>query len=232
MLEGVNLDFGRGITGLVGVNGAGKTTLLSIAAGALKPSDGEVKLKEWDLYSRSARRKGLTHVALMPQRFAYPRNFRVHEFVEYLGYLRGLSWREARTSSTTVLEEVGLTTKSDARISDLSGGMLRRVGLAQALVSKPDVLLLDEPTTGLDPEQRVNIRSLIKNLADSRTVVLSSHLMEDIEALTESIVILHAGRVVFNNSLDSLLETVESKAGENRAESAFLRAISSAGSVS
>jgi ABC-2 type transport system ATP-binding protein len=224
-LSDLSLTLQPGVVALLGINGAGKTTVLSIAGGALKPTVGNVRLEGTNLYGRD-RKKRLTSVAIMPQRLNYPSKFRVREFVTYIGYLRGLSWREAATASEDALEQVGLSGRAGDRLSHLSGGMLRRVALAQALVTQPKVLMLDEPTTGLDPEQRVAIRRLIRNVLPNVIVLLSSHIIEDVESLAERIIILNKGSVVFDGA-PAELDTSASPSANSASviEASFLRLV-------
>jgi ABC-2 type transport system ATP-binding protein len=225
-LAGVSLTISAGVTALVGVNGAGKTTLLSVASGGLRPTSGTVRLDGTDLYDRRARKGVLRRVALMPQDFGYLASFRVHDFITYLGWMRGLSWRTARRSTSAVLEQVGLGARARSRVGELSGGMLRRVALAQAIVGSPDVLLLDEPTTGLDPEQRVIIRALIGEIATDRAVIMSSHLLEDVESLASRVLVLHEGSIRFDGSIAALRALSPFADEPHAAESAFLSLIS------
>lgn len=228
-LDSVDLSVSAGVIALLGVNGAGKTTLLSIAGGALKPSDGSVTYKSKNLYDSRQRRHALPQIAIMPQRLSFPPRFRVWEFVAYIGYLRGMHWPLAEKSSRLVLEEVGLAGRLADKMGSLSGGMLRRVALAQALVASPDILLLDEPTTGLDPEQRANIRKLLGELAPRTLVILSSHLVEDVEMLADQVIVLHDGTIRFVGSVEQLQSTVGPEHMANATEKAFLRLISKRG---
>jgi ABC-type multidrug transport system ATPase subunit len=173
-LDDVSIDLAPGVTGLVGVNGAGKSTMLRILSGGLRPSAGSVSVLGSDLYGKG-RRAALAGTALMPQELRVPREMRAVDVVSYIGWLRGLSSKEAKLRSEQVLEAVGLAERSDTRVSALSGGMVRRLALAQALVAQPRLLLLDEPTTGLDPEQRAAVRRLVADLPDDGIVLVSSH---------------------------------------------------------
>ncbi|MGK5684874.1 ABC transporter ATP-binding protein [Actinoplanes sp. URMC 104] len=221
-LDNVSLTVSSGVLGLVGVNGAGKTTLLSAGGGALKPTTGRVLLDGDDLYASRTRNAALRRVAIMPQKFSFPAGFRTQDFVCYLGYLRGLSWKAARAATAKVLADVQLADKATVRMAQLSGGMLRRVALAQALIAEPDVLILDEPTTGIDPEQRALVRGLIQQVSTDRAVIMSSHIMEDIEAVADRVAVLHGGAVVFDGTLDGLRARAADRSQPADAESAFL----------
>lgn len=194
-LQSLSLSIGDGVTGLVGANGAGKSTLMRISAGALSPSEGTVSVDGMDLYGRSGRADALRHVAWMPQNTTNPRNVSAVDFVSYLTWMRGFSHTEARERSLQALSDVKLGRVAGEKLGRFSGGMVRRVWLAQALAVDPQVLLLDEPSTGLDPRQRA---TMVELLAARRqgSVLLSSHLLEDVTDLADRVVVLDAGRVV------------------------------------
>jgi ABC-2 type transport system ATP-binding protein len=214
-----DLTLEPGVTGLVGVNGAGKSTLLRMLSGAQRPTNGTVTVNGQDLYGRG-RRGQLGQVGYMPQEYALPRDAGVRQSLEYVGWMRGLSVREARAAARATLEKVGLTDVARQRVSKLSGGMLRRLCLAHAIVASPHVVLLDEPTTGLDPEQRAGLRELVEQLPDTAVTLVSSHVMEDIVTLAERVIVLEGGRVLYHGPLQSFCE--EHGGAEASAEAAFL----------
>lgn len=225
-LDVVNLDLADGVVGLVGVNGAGKSTLLGILARVLDHDQGELALEGMNL--ESLPRKDLARqIGFMPQEFSLPYGARVLDSLRYLGWLKGLSDRDAALRSAELLGALGLADRGADRVAALSGGMVRRLALAQALLARPAVLLLDEPTTGLDPEQRVAVREL---LADEQfraaITVVSSHVMEDVESLADRVVLLDAGRVAFAGSL---ADFCRDEAGRmDGAEAAFVRRLAGA----
>jgi len=227
-LTGIDLSLNSGATALVGVNGAGKSTLLRTLAGAQQPAMGLVRVGGLDPYHRRDRRAALSRVALMPQTATFPGNMTVHEVVSFVGWMRGLGSRTAGRRAADVIERVGLAARSADRMKSLSGGMARRVALAQALVSTPDVLLLDEPSTGLDPEQRRAMVLLIKDL--DATVLFSSHIIEDVLDVAERVVVLESGRVIFDDALTALAAAGAAAGrggpGASDLEAGFLRVVS------
>lgn len=199
-LADVDVTLPAGTTGLLGVNGAGKTTLLKIMAGALRPSEGDASLEGRSLYGPE-RRGVLGRVGYMPQDFRVPDKTKVRDVLVYLGWMRGMSRARASEAAGEMLEAVGLTAQADSRMNALSGGMRRRVGFAQSLIADPEVLLLDEPTTGLDPEQRAGVRDIVAAQSQRSTTVISSHLIEDVSMLANHLVVLEQGRVLFDGPM-------------------------------
>ncbi|WP_135830052.1 ABC transporter ATP-binding protein [Halorussus halobius] len=202
----VTLELGEGIHGLLGPNGAGKSTLLGILSTVMKPTAGAAYWNGTDIVeSPDAVRSVLGY---LPQDFgAYP-NLTLEEFLEYVGALRGL---DAETTSARIDEMLALTNLvhvRDRKIKTFSGGMRQRVGIAQALLNDPDLLVVDEPTVGLDPEERVRLRSALTNTASDRVVVLSTHIVPDVEATANEIAILDDGRVVAHESVETLVDRV------------------------
>lgn len=219
-LSSVSVDLTDGVCALVGVNGAGKTTLLTAASGGLRPTGGTIAVDGHDIYSRSTRRHALGKVALMPQIATFPGNMTVREVVEYLTWMRGARARDARLAAEDAISRVLLTDRATKRISTLSGGMVRRVCLAQAIAAGSDVLLLDEPSTGLDPEQRRVMVELLGHL--SGTVLLSSHVMEDVTDLAERVLVLDAGELVFDGTVADLEALAPATDQRRAAEAGFL----------
>jgi ABC-2 type transport system ATP-binding protein len=200
-LRGVDLDLGPGICGLLGPNGAGKTTLLRILATASAPTSGTVHLGGLDPADQADRLAIRRSLGYVPQELGLYGSFSVFDFVDYLAVLKEHLDPERRHDEVRrVLDEVGLGDERSRRIRKLSGGMRRRVVLAQALLGDPALLVLDEPTVGLDPEQRLRFRELVSRHADRRCVVLSTHLTEDVEALCDRVVVLDRGEVTFSGA--------------------------------
>ncbi len=203
-LDGVDLTIGRGLFGLLGPNGAGKSTLMRIICTLLVPSAGRVTVRGHDVVrDRAAIRRRLGY---LPQEFGAWRLYRVEEALDVLARLSGVtpkSRRRARVAA--VLEAVGLTDVARRKVKKLSGGMLRRLGVAQALVHEPEIIVVDEPTVGLDPEERIRFRELMAGLARERTIILSTHIVADIGAGCRDVALLDAGRLVFRGSPEQLL---------------------------
>lgn len=220
-----DLSLSPGVTGLVGVNGAGKSTLMRALSGAQRPAAGQVRADGTDLYGRG-RRSVLGRIGYMPQEYTLPRDVSVRTSMEYVAWLRGVPRRTVREAAGRALAGVGLADRAGKRVSSLSGGMLRRLSLAQALVAEPDFLLLDEPTTGLDPEQRSVLRNLVDELPGSAVTLLSSHVMEDIVSLAEHLIVLEDGRILYHGPLDAFRD--EHGGPDRSAEQAFLALLTQA----
>lgn len=198
-LDDVSFSFGAGVTGLLGPNGAGKTTLLRVLATAIAPDAGHVSVFGADPSGAVGRLAARRRLGYMPQEPGFHPNFTTCEFVDYVAILKELGDRRQRHDLVRqALVEVGLAEARGKRIKALSGGMRRRVALAAAIVGQPDLLILDEPTVGLDPEQRLRFRELIAELGERCTVLLSTHQTEDVMSLCRRVVVLHTGRVRFD----------------------------------
>ena len=211
-LAGVTLDVGDGITGLLGPNGAGKTTLLRIVATVLAADRGRLRVLGGDPGDPQERLEIRRRLGYVPQEPGFYRNFSAFEFVDYVAILKEMTERRARHDEVRrVLELVDLAEVMQRKIKALSGGMRRRVALAQALLGDPRLLVLDEPTAGLDPEQRLRLRQLLSNLAQDRAVILSTHQTEDVAALCERVVVLHEGSTLFDGTVRGLAELARGK---------------------
>jgi ABC-2 type transport system ATP-binding protein len=206
-LSGVDLDLQVGVVGLLGPNGAGKSTLLRVLATVLGVDDGSVRILGRDPSVGRERTEIRRRLGYLPQELGYPRGFTAYGFLDYLAVLK--EWDDPdrrRAEVRRVLEQVGLGDQSGRRIRALSGGQRRRVGLAQALLGSPDLLILDEPTTGLDPEQRVSLRTVLAEVGRTSTVLVATHQTEDVAALCERVVVLDDGAVRFDGSVRDLVQ--------------------------
>jgi ABC-2 type transport system ATP-binding protein len=207
-LDQVNLDMGRGITGLLGPNGAGKTTLLSILATINQPDAGRVSVFGLDPADSGQRVAIRRQLGFLPQELGFHRHFTVAGFLDYVAILKEIVDRHRRAEEIArVLAAVGLHGVAGRRIRTLSGGMRQRLGIAQALLGDPDLLLLDEPTAGLDPEQQLRFRELLSNLPGEPTIVLSTHQVDDVSAICSHVVVLLVGTVRFDGTPAQLAET-------------------------
>jgi ABC-2 type transport system ATP-binding protein len=206
-LRGVDLTLTRGITGLLGPNGAGKTTLMRILATVLVPDDGVVRLLGLNPEEPGELTAIRRQLGYMPQEPGFHARFTAFEYLDYIAILKEHTQRRARHDEVRrVLARVGLHDAGGKRIRTLSGGMRRRLALAQALLGEPRLLILDEPTAGLDPEQRLRFRELLSELGEEREILVSSHQTEDIAALCPRIYVLAEGRVLASGAPGTLIE--------------------------
>ena len=210
-LKGVSLDVGSGMFGLLGPNGAGKTSLIRILATLLKPTSGSIRIDGLDLETH--RKQIRKQIGYLPQEFTSFPKLTAREFLDYVARLKGIRSRKARTSLIdTVLENVGLSGARDRRADKLSGGMKRRLGIAQSLIGGPRIMIIDEPTTGLDPEERVRFRNLLSDLTrEEKIILLSTHIVGDISSTCARIALLDEGRVVFSGPPGELVERTRGK---------------------
>jgi ABC-type multidrug transport system ATPase subunit len=206
-VAGVSMHIGPGVLGLLGPNGAGKSSLMRILATTTRPTEGRVT---WDGTDVVARPDGLRRrLGYLPQDFGVYPNLTAREFLSYLAAVKGLTARAANARVAELLELVNLTEAGRRPLGRYSGGMRQRVGIAQALLNDPAVLIVDEPTVGLDPEERLRFRNLLGALAADRIVILSTHIVSDVEAVAEDIAILVGGRLQTRGSPEALLRAVD-----------------------
>lgn len=205
VLSDMNLSLGRGVFGLLGPNGAGKTTLLRTLATAIDPFGGQLRLLGFDPSNPGEKRALRRRLGYLPQALGYYPNFTVFEFVEYFALLKEMPPKEVRPAVARAIERVRLEDRAKSKLKTLSGGMVRRVGIAQAIVNDPDLLLLDEPTAGLDPEQRVGFRALIREVGERGTVLVSTHLVEDVGAACSEVALMGGGDILFRGTPDELI---------------------------
>ncbi len=205
-LADINLQFEPGITALLGPNGAGKSTMIKIITGALKKSTGYVYLdnKIVDTFSKSY----LSNIGYVPQDFAFYDSFTIRQYLSYVGTLKGIKRDDLKSQVEASVELVNLSKDINKKINELSGGMKRRVMIAQSILSDPKLLILDEPTAGLDPEERIRIRNIISKMAGDRTVLIATHIVADIERIADQIVLIKKGRVVCKNTPVELMDSI------------------------
>ncbi|MEU5162455.1 ATP-binding cassette domain-containing protein [Streptomyces sp. NPDC020875] len=213
-LRAVDLDFDTGVHGLLGPNGAGKTSLIRVLATVAAPSDGRVALLGRDISVRRDRTAVRRRLGYLPQEFGYYPGFTVREFVAYVAWLKEMPAERVPDAVEYAVERVGLADRINSRLKTLSGGMVRRVGIAQAVVNEPELLLFDEPTAGLDPEQRVEFRALLRELGRTSTVIVSTHLVEDVAAACGRVTVVESGRVAYRGTPDELTALGRDAPGE------------------
>jgi ABC-2 type transport system ATP-binding protein len=204
-VAGVDLQAGPGVFGLLGPNGAGKTSLLRMMATAIPPTSGRLRLLGRDPGSYRPRREIRRRLGYLPQNLGYYPGFTVAESVEYFALLKEVPAAQIPAAVAAAVERVELGDKVKTKLRALSGGMLRRAGIAQAIVNEPGLLLLDEPTAGLDPEQRVAFRILLRELGQRATVVVSTHLVEDVAAACTQVALMDRGKIVFHGTPEDLV---------------------------
>ena len=232
-VAGVDLETGPGVFGLLGPNGAGKTTLLRMMATVIPPTSGRLRLLGRDPGSYGPRREIRRRLGYLPQILGYYPGFTVADFVEYFALLKDMPPRRVPRAVAAAIEQVGLGDRARAKLRTLSGGMLRRAGIAQAIVNEPELLLLDEPTAGLDPEQRVEFRALLREFGQRSTVIVSTHLVEDVGAACSDVALMDKGKIVFHGTPGELTARGEGSgaAGDAPLERGYSAMLAAARSV-
>lgn len=211
-LNGIDLSVGAGMFGLLGPNGAGKTTLMRILAGIVLPSTGSVTITGYALSQEKGREQAKAVLGYLPQELGMYPDLSARQFIDYMGILKGMEdERERKQRVGAVIEMVGLEQAADRKIKGFSGGMKRRVGIAQALVNNPRILIVDEPTAGLDPEERIRFRNLLVDMATDRVVILSTHIVEDIGQTCRDMAVLSKGKILFRGSPVALTQAAEGR---------------------
>lgn len=211
-LDGLDLVVPTGMFGLLGANGAGKTTLMRILAGIARPSSGHVTVGGHDMGTGAGRTAVQRELGYLPQDLGVYPDLTARQFLDYVALLKGMDDRTARRRRVgELLEVVALTTHADRRLRGFSGGMRQRVGIAQALLADPRLLIVDEPTAGLDPEERIRFRTLLSQFAGRRTVLLSTHIVEDIAQTCQEVAVLARGRLIFRGTVDELTRRAEGR---------------------
>jgi ABC-type multidrug transport system ATPase subunit len=212
-LRGIDLQIENGMFGLIGPNGAGKTTLMRILAGLLRPTNGRVQVLGYDVTTTRGKQAVKSTLGYLPQELGLYPNLTAREFLDYVAILKGLTDRHARRRQIgELLESMGLDEVADRRLKTYSGGMKRRVGVAQALLGDPRLLIVDEPTAGLDPEERVRLRNLLAEMAGRRTVILSTHIVEDVSQSCTDLAVLDRGQVLFRDAPRALIAQARGRA--------------------
>ncbi|MET8632537.1 ATP-binding cassette domain-containing protein [Streptomyces sp. NPDC004680] len=204
-VDGLDLALKAGVHGLLGPNGAGKTTLMRALSTVVKPAGGSLTLLGAQVDGRADLREVRRGLGYLPQQFGFYPPFTVREFVEYMAWLKEVPKAAIPDAVQRAIDRVALTDKADTKMKALSGGTLRRAGIAQAIVNDPELLLLDEPTVGLDPEQRLDFRDLLRDLGADTCVLVSTHLVEDVVAACTDVILVNEGRLLFQSTPDDLI---------------------------
>ena len=208
-VSNISLKLTPGVWGLLGANGAGKTTLMRIIAGILKPTSGQVLYDGVPIRTLVEEYRAL--FGYLPQEFGFPQEFTVKDYLIYVAALKGMTKRQGRKRIHELLEQVSLLEVRNRKIARLSGGMKRRVGIAQALLNDPEVLVLDEPTGGLDPGERVRFRNLLSEFAHDRIVLISTHIVPDVEYIAGCLAMIREGKLLATGTTEELVRLVEGK---------------------
>jgi ABC-2 type transport system ATP-binding protein len=211
-LDHISLQMGSGMFGLLGPNGAGKTTLMKILTTLLRSTSGEVSINGLNVetdphYVRQ-------HLGYLPQEFGFYKGLNAYQLLDYIGTMKNLPRPQRHEQIERVLEQVNLTKDAKRRVGGYSGGMKQRLGIAQALMGDPELLVVDEPTAGLDPEERIRFRNLLARISGQRTVILSTHIVADIEASCTQVAVLNRGSIVFNGTPADLVAQASGKVWE------------------
>lgn len=207
VLNNISLRLNNGIHGLLGPNGAGKTTLIRILATVLEPNSGSIIFNNINWRDKDKVRE---LIGYLPQHFSMYKNLTVYEALSHVAALKNIT-KDLKNSLHYVIEQVNLTEQTNSKISTLSGGMIRRLGIAQAILGNPQILIIDEPTAGLDPEERIRFRNLIEQIGDNCIVLISTHIVEDVEAMCDEITIINKGTILTNGSIDRISKIADGK---------------------
>lgn len=208
----VNAKFVPGVYGLLGANGAGKTTLMRMICGVLKPTSGDIRLNGKTIDELGE--QYYTHLGYMPQDFGFYPDFTAHEFMLYMAAVKGLDKRKAITRTKELLYMVNLSDVADKKIKSYSGGMKQRLGIAQAELNNPSILILDEPTAGLDPKERVRFRNILSNLAKEKIVILSTHIVSDVSYIADTVLMMKQGQFLIQEKMQTVTAGIKGKVWE------------------
>lgn len=209
VVDHVNLELRPGIIGLLGPNGAGKTTLIRLLCDLITPDEGAVLLDGENIRALGEEYRDI--LGYLPQKVGYYPWFSAEKYLMYIATLKGLSPSDAERKTASLLEQVGLYDERKKRLVAYSGGMLQRIGIAQALLNDPKILILDEPTAGLDPQERIRFRTMIAGLARDRIVILSTHIVSDVEHIATEVVMLRSGTIVAHDTMEHIRNTLTGK---------------------
>ena len=206
----LSLSLHKGVYGLLGANGAGKTTLMRMMCGVLRPTSGTISFDGIDVGQEKYR----DLLGYLPQDFGYYPEFSAMDFLLYMAALKGIPKVYAKEKAAELLELVSLTNEAKKKIRTFSGGMKQRLGIAQAMLNNPKILILDEPTAGLDPKERIRFRNLISSMSADKIILLSTHIVSDVEYIADEILLMKAGQLIHQGSLDKIIEVIKDKVWE------------------
>lgn len=211
-VDNVNAKLEPGVYGLLGANGAGKTTLMRMICGVLKPTSGDIRLNGKTINELGE--QYYTHLGYMPQDFGFYPDFTAREFMLYMAAVKGLDKRVAKTRTQDLLHMVNLDDVADKKIKSYSGGMKQRLGIAQAELNNPSILILDEPTAGLDPKERVRFRNLISDFAKEKIIILSTHIVSDVSYIADTILLMKNGSFLLQEPMATVTDNIRGKVWE------------------
>jgi len=214
VLKNINLEFTNGVYGLLAPNGAGKTTLIKMLTTLLFPSEGEILYNGIDIFKIGDDYRDI--LGYLPQEFGYYKNYSPREFLHYLSALKGMDRKQAKEKIDKLLKLVGLENVANKKMKKFSGGMIQRVGIAQAMLNDPKILILDEPTAGLDPKERVRFRNLLAELSRERIVILSTHIVSDIESIANEIIMIKDKEILYKDSLKNICKILDGMVYETK----------------
>ena len=219
-VDQVSYSFGTGVYGLLGVNGAGKTTLIRILCTLLAPTGGTVAWNGRDIFSMGGEYRKI--LGYLPQDFGFYPDFTILDYLLYIASIKGLRPSAAKRRTKELLEQVGLSKHKNKKMKKLSGGMKRRAGIAQAMLNDPRILILDEPTAGLDPNERIRFRNLISELSQDRVVLLSTHIVSDVEYIANEILLMKEGRLTQTGTAQEIIDSMPEQLWSCRVPGAYV----------
>ncbi|SFR62546.1 ABC transporter ATP-binding protein [Anaeromicropila populeti] len=222
-VDHMNLTMTNGVYGLLGVNGAGKTTLMRMLCTLLRPTSGHITCNGKDIFKMDGEYRNL--LGYLPQEFGFYPDFTVQDYLLYIATIKGIRPAVAKKRVKELISQVGLTKSSNKKMRKLSGGMKRRAGIAQAMLNNPHILILDEPTAGLDPNERIRFRNLISELSEERLVLLSTHIVSDIEYIANEIWLMSDGKIVRKGTSDEIINSMPEKVWKCFVEHSLVSAI-------
>ncbi|RDY29347.1 ABC transporter ATP-binding protein [Romboutsia weinsteinii] len=211
-LENINMEFENGLYGLLAPNGAGKTTLIKMLSTLIFPTDGEILYEGKEIVSMDEEYRNL--LGYLPQDFGYYKNYSPNKFLMYIASLKGIETSKAKARIKELLKLVALEDVADKKMKKFSGGMIQRVGIAQALLNNPKILILDEPTAGLDPKERARFRNILSELSRDKIVIVSTHIVSDIESISNEIIMIKDKQLLYKDRIENICQKLHGKVFE------------------